>query len=116
MLKALRTELTYKNRQGPFSAGIAFYPYCTKSLDKLNAPLMILHGEKDAWAPADTCTAKMPSGKTEHEVVLHIYPNAHHDFDWPGLDETYEGQRLVYNPVATNKAIGHVKEFLEKHL
>lgn len=116
VLKALRTELTYKNSKGPFNAGIAFYPYCTKPLDKLNAPLMILHGEKDTWTPAYTCTAVMPSGKTEHEVVHHIYPDAYHDFDWPGLDETYEGQRLVYNPTATKQAIKHVKDFLEKHL
>ena len=116
VLKALRTELIYKNTQGPFRVGIAFYPYCTKPLDKLNAPLKILHGEKDNWTPAYTCTAEMPSGKTEHEVVHHIYPDAYHAFDWPGLDETYEGQRLVYNPEATKKAIGHVKGFLEKHL
>ncbi len=29
-LKALRTELTFKNSQGRFNKGIAFYPYCTK--------------------------------------------------------------------------------------
>ena len=116
VLKALRTDLTYKNTKGPFKAGIAFYPYCTEPLNNLNAPLIILQGVKDKWAPAETCTAEMPSGKTKHEVIHHIYPDAYHDFDWPGLDETYEGQRLVYNPTAAQQAIKHVKDFLEKHL
>ena len=77
---------------------------------------MIIHGENDKWTPAETCTAEMPSGKTKHEVVHHIYPDANHDFDWPGLDETFEGQRLLYNPAATKLAIKDVKAFLTKHL
>ena len=102
--------------KSPFSAGIAFYPYCTQKLDKLNAPLMILHGEKDTWTPAWTCTPEIPSGKTKYEIIHHIYPDAYHDFDWPGLDQTFEGQRLVYNPTAAKQAIKHVKDFFEKHL
>jgi dienelactone hydrolase len=116
VLAALRPDFTFDKNIGPFRAGVAFYPYCMGPLDKLNAPLLILHGEKDRWAPAETCAENIPKGETAREVIHHVYPDAYHDFDWPGADETFEGQRLLYNPVATKLAIGHVKGFLTEHL
>ena len=116
VLAALRTDLTLTQTKEPFRAGVSFYPYCIWALDKLNAPLLIIHGEKDKWAPAETCTEKMPIGETAHEVIHHIYPDAYHDFDWLGTDETFEGQRLLYSPAATKRAIKDVKAFLTKHL
>jgi dienelactone hydrolase len=116
VLAALRPDFTFAKTTGPFRAGIAFYPYCMGPLDKLDAPLLIIHGEKDRWAPAETCAERMPKEETEHEVIHHIYPDAYHDFDWPGTDETFEGQRLLYNSAATKLAAKHVKGFLTKHL
>jgi len=58
----------------------------------------------------------MPSGKTTHEVSLKVYPQAHHGFDFEGLDADREGHRLLYNQAAANDAIEQVRKFFEKHL
>jgi len=100
----------------PFNAAVAIYPYCYESLSQLKSPVLILIGEKDDWCPADYCTNFMPTGKTDHEAVLKVYPGAYHDFDFEGLDEIYEGHRLLYDPVAAKDAIIQVKSFFAKHL
>ena len=100
----------------PFKAAVAFYPYCYRSLSNLKSPVLILIGEKDDWCPADYCTNFMPSGNTEHEAVLKIYPGAYHDFDYEGLDEVYEGHTLRYDPPAAQDSIVQVKNFFEKYL
>ncbi|UCF86071.1 MAG: dienelactone hydrolase family protein, partial [Desulfobacteraceae bacterium] len=69
-------------RDSPFRAAIAFYPYCDHELVNLNAPLLILIGEFDDWCPASFCSAQMPSGDSDHEVSLKIYPGAYHGFDF----------------------------------
>lgn len=99
-----------------FTAAIAFYPYCTYSMNWLKAPLLILIGEADDWCPVSKCTDLMPSGGTEHEVILKIYPGAHHDFDWKGINRVVKGHRVQYNPEAAADAIIRVKHFLSKHL
>ncbi len=105
-----------KERENPFRAAIAFYPYCNYELDNLSAPLLILIGGFDDWCPAYYCSAKMPSGKSDHEVSLKIYPEASHGFDFEGIDLTVEGHRLLYDPIAASDAIDRVKKFLAKHL
>jgi dienelactone hydrolase len=101
----------------PFQASIAFYPYCYKTLDDLNAPLLILIGGLDDWCPAALCSANMPQeGKAKHEVILKIYQGAYHNFDWPDMDVIFMGHVLQYNRQAESDAIIQVKEFLEKHL
>jgi len=101
----------------PFQASIAFYPYCYKTLDDLNAPLLILIGGADDWCPAELCSSNMPKGeKTKHEVVLKVYPGAYHNFDWPDMDVIYMGHVLQYNRQAESDAIIQVREFLGKHL
>jgi len=101
----------------PFQAAIAFYPYCYKTLDDLNAPLLILIGGSDDWCPSELCSSNMPKeGKTKHEVILKVYPGACHNFDWPGMDITYRGHSLRYNYQVESDAIVQVREFLEKHL
>ena len=101
----------------PFQASIAFYPYCYKTLDDLNAPLLILIGALDDWCPAALCSSNMPKqGKTKHEVILKVYPGAYHNFDWPDMDVIYMGHVLQYNRQAESDAIIQIKEFLEKHL
>ena len=107
-------ENTYRDDK-PFKAAIAFYPWCS-FLAQPNAPLLILIGESDEWAPAYRCSRGMPSMSTEHEIILKTYPGAYHDFDWEGMNETYGGHRLLYDPVATQDAIIQVKSFLAKYL
>jgi dienelactone hydrolase len=58
----------------------------------------------------------MPSEKTEHEATLKVYPGAYHDFDFKGVDEVYEGHKLLYDQEAAEDAIKQVKFFLAKHL
>ena len=101
----------------PFQAAIALYPYCYKTLDDLNAPLLILIGALDDWCPAELCSSNMPKeGKSKHEVILKVYPGAYHNFDWSGMDVTLMGHTLRYNYKAESEAIVQVREFLEKHL
>jgi dienelactone hydrolase len=101
----------------PFQTSIAFYPYCYKTLDELNAPLLILIGASDDWCPAKLCSANMPKeGKSKHEVILKVYAGAYHNFDWPDMDVIYMGHVLQYNRQAESDAIIQVKDFLDRHL
>ncbi|MFQ5852605.1 MAG: dienelactone hydrolase family protein, partial [Candidatus Binatia bacterium] len=36
----------------PFQAAVAFYPWCRGAIYHLDAPLLILIGERDDWTPA----------------------------------------------------------------
>jgi dienelactone hydrolase len=98
-----------------FKAAVAFYPWCSTRLNKLNAPLMILIGESDDWTLSARCTRMMPKEPPDPEVILKIYPGAYHDFDWPGAENAY-GYTLKYDPKATADAVVRVKDFLAKHL
>lgn len=100
----------------PFKAGIAFYPPCSTSLKNLSAPLLILIGGADDWTPADRCSSAIPKENTDHEVILKIYPGAHHCFDWPGKNVSAYGHRLKYSPKAAKDSIKQVKKFLDKYL
>ena len=104
-------------REKLFRAAVAFYPYCKKWLGAVNAPLLILTGELDDWCPAQKCIDNVPEmTKTGHEVVLKVYPGAHHCFDIQGLDRTSYGHRLKYNRQAAADAQVQVKDFLAKYL
>jgi dienelactone hydrolase len=114
-LYAIDKTLHIKDRGDPFRLAIAFYPYCSILLRDLDAPLLILIGELDDWTPAQMCFLRMPSGKTDHETTLKIYPQAYHAFDFEGIDTSKEGHRLLYNPEAANDAVEQVKSFLAKY-
>ena len=102
----------------PFSAAIAFYPYCGHyTWSYFNAPLLILVGEKDDWTPAYLCTSALPpEGTTIHELTLKIYPGAYHTFDMRVKRRVYLGHHLEYNRAAEADAIVRVREFLAKYL
>jgi dienelactone hydrolase len=116
VLHAIDDMTSIRSRGDPFRMAIAFYPWCDRSLRDLNAPLLILTGELDDWCPAQMCFLRMPSGKTTHEVTLKIYPQAHHSFDFEGIDTSISGHRLLYNAEAANDAIEQVKQVLAKYL
>jgi dienelactone hydrolase len=99
-----------------FKAAIAFYPYCNRSLDRVNAPLLILAGELDDWCPAWLCSQMIPTGESRYEIILKIYPDAYHDFDWTGMDKVVKGHRVKFNAKATDDATLRVKTFLSSHL
>ena len=102
-------EGTYiQNRGDPFRLAIAYYPYCSFPLRGLNAPLLMLGGELDDVCPPQMCNLRMPSGKTTPEIILKVYPQAHHNFDFEG--------KGTHNPAAADDAIEQVRKFFAKHL
>lgn len=105
-----------QKRDDSFRSAVAIYPYCNLMLFDLNAPLLILIGEKDDWTPAVSCSMRMRSVQIGHEVILKIYLDSHHGFDWEGIDTLIEGHRVLFNPAALGDAIIQVKAFLAKHL
>jgi dienelactone hydrolase len=72
-------------------AAIAFYPDCTQfakphAAYKPAAPLLMLMGEEDDWAPVAPCAALAgKSGKDAQMLKLIAYPDSYHEFDAPGL-------------------------------
>jgi dienelactone hydrolase len=111
----------YPKRDNPFHVAVAMYPSCRKSLAALNAPLLILIGAKDDWTPAERCITMMPSGKSNFEVALKVYPDAYHAYDAIGKPREVQGSRgsshhLEHNPTAENDSIFRVRGFLEKYL
>ena len=110
----------------PFRSAIAFYPYCDDRLDNLNAPLLILIGDKDDWTGAAPCLHNIPrQGKANFEIILKVYPGAYHGFDCEGRDVNVMGiaplgyltpHRILYDPAGAADAIIQVKEVLAKHL
>ena len=115
-LHTISENIRIENRGDPFRVAVAFYPYCNIPMEDLSSPLLILIGNRDDWCPADKCSDMMPSRKTAHEVILKIYPEAYHCFDWEGMDKIYKGHRLLYDPAASADAIIQVREFLAKYL
>lgn len=100
---------------GPFKAAIAFYPLC-KQMSNINAPLLVLIGEKDDWTPAYQCEKFILPEESEQETVLKVYPNAYHCFDQPFNLRTYRGHKLGRNSSAASDAYDRVRAFLEKYL
>lgn len=104
-----------ENRKSPFQCAILFYPYCS-DISKLNAPLLILSGEKDDWCPPSTCKPLASLNNSQFEITLKIYENATHAFDYEGIDTAAQGHVLKYNPEATKDAVSQVQNFLSKYL
>ncbi|MEI6306310.1 MAG: dienelactone hydrolase family protein [Deltaproteobacteria bacterium] len=110
----------YPKRDNPFQAAVAMYPSCRKSLAELNAPLLILIGAKDDWTPAERCVNMMPTGKSNYEVSLKVFPDAYHAFDMIGKAREVMGSQsshhLEHNVAAEKESIVMGREFLEKYL
>jgi len=105
-----------EKKNDPFRAAVAFYPFCGEPLSRLSAPLLILAGELDTKCPVRTCSLNMPTVEPVHEVILVVYPDACHCFDWEGMDLEYMGDRYRYNHEAATDAIVRLRRFLAKHL
>ena len=111
VLEAVQVE----HQGGPFKVAIAYYPYC-KPMADINAPLFVLIGEEDDWTPAHRCQKYILPEESMHEVVLKVYPNAHHSFDQPYSLRTSRGHKLGRNSTAALDSYDKVKAFLEKYL
>ena len=98
----------------PFKAAVAYYPYCTSLFD-LNAPLLILIGAEDDWTPAGLCQTRLPNN-SQYDIILKIYPEAHHGFFFPVRPQIYYGHRIEYSPNATRDAKERTIQFLDKYL
>ncbi len=99
-----------------FAAGVAFYPNCSSAAAVVSAPLLVLVGALDDWAPASDCRemAALPhdGGAPERVVVL---PGAHHAFDVEAIrvrPRNVFGHHLEYNEAATVATDAIVAEFL----
>jgi dienelactone hydrolase len=117
---------------GPdFRAAIAFYPgSCSEQRMGSDwtpkIPLMILIGEKDVWTPHEPCKALADHAIARGApITWHAYPDAYHDFDWPGLKRkelpaytTRAGVVPVVaeDPASHADAIRRVQGFLAAHI
>jgi len=99
----------------PFQAAVAFYPYC-KPLYTVNAPLLVLIGEKDDWTPANLCQFYIKPKEGWPEIILIVYPDAYHAFDAPFGIGSYMGHITGRNSSAAEDSYKRVKAFLEKYL
>jgi len=84
-----------EKRESPFQCAVLFYPYCF-SITNLNAPLLILIGQKDDWVPQSLCKTLNIANKSQFDIAFKIYENAGHCFDWEGIDMVYQGHTLKY--------------------
>ena len=94
---------------------MALYPWCDP-LVKPEAPLLILIGDLDEFTPVEYCERFMMMGGAGRDVVLKIYPGAHHVFDLKGTDFRYRGYIGRYDAEAASDAIERIRVFLARHL
>jgi dienelactone hydrolase len=117
---------------GPdFRAAIAFYPgSCSEQ--RMGAdwtpsiPLMVMIGEKDVWTPAGPCKELVDRAVSRGaSITWQAYPDAYHDFDWPGLKRrelTAYTTRAGVVPITAEDpgshadAIRRVQGFLADHI
>jgi dienelactone hydrolase len=101
-----------------FAAGVAYYPPCaygSAMSAEFYAPVLILIGEKDDWAPAADCERLHARQQTQApgRVRLIVYPGAAHVFDFNAPPRRNEyGHYLAYEPDATRDAAKRVEAFL----
>ena len=111
------SKYTYiKNRGNSFTAAVAYCPTITQTLHGLDAPLLILHAELDKMNNVDRLPMVVPSGKTGHELIYHIYPGVTLGFDWQGFDGPVVGGKGKYNPEIAEDAFRRTNEFFGKYL
>jgi dienelactone hydrolase len=100
-----------------FAAGVAYYPPCAYSPAEFYAPVLILIGEKDDWAPAAACQ-QLYARQHAHapgRLRLIVYPGATHVFDVNAPPRRNEyGKDLAYDPDATRDAARRVESFLHE--
>lgn len=102
-------------RGNPFTAAVAFYPACYKSIDPIS-PLLVLSGGRDRWTPVDFCLRHAPAGSRTDMFRIEVYPEAYHCFDWVGIDTEQQGHILRHHTRYAKDAFVKVKAFFYQHL
>lgn len=109
-----------------FGAAIAFYPRCFPARAETwrsKTPLLLLLGELDDWTGAVPChrLARQLS-RAGFDVRHRTYPDAHHSFDYPGLERRRvpdanggRGATVEYNSAAAVDSELQVRKFLAEH-
>ena len=122
-----RAQLQPQSKDSPdFRSAVAFYPGCRRLSNaawSARVPTLILIGRADDKASAATCQQMVAGARGRSaRVEIHVYPNAHHDFDHPnrplqprtGLAFSADGSGRVHsgtNPAARADALKRVPEW-----
>ncbi|HEY0297413.1 MAG TPA: dienelactone hydrolase family protein, partial [Bordetella sp.] len=93
VLNAIRASSPARRAAGQgesFRAAVAFYPAsCSRKRQggdwSSPVPLLVLLGGKDVWIPLDDCKDLLGHASPAAQLAWHVYDDAYHDFDWPGL-------------------------------
>ena len=115
VLYAVDAGFDIKNREEPFIAAVAFYPYCTRPLIRPDTPLLVFVGGRDEICRAENCKRALGGEKSSHEITLKEYKNAYHCFDWE-ISVMWNGNRLQHNPEAAVDAVNRTERFLRKRM
>jgi len=116
-------------------AAIAVYPGCSAYLNsrdgyRLNAPLLLMIGEKDDWTPAKPCVAlhqKVGVQYPDDVFELRVYPDSYHGFDSPNAPlrvrkdvpngiNPGQGVTTGGNPAARKQAYAEMFKFLRRRV
>jgi len=131
MLGAVMEDGVHNLYDAGFAGVVAFYPPCrTIHAGRVVAPLLVLVGEQDNWAPSKPCRAMAERSRdTDNPVSLFVLPGAQHGFDNPdNRDETLfsdvwnpnkvptKGAIVAYDRHASKASRAKVKEFLQQRL
>lgn len=124
-LASVERGMIERSSEEKFRAAIAFYPPCLSLKGRMTVPTLILIGEFDDWTPAGECR-NLAEGRDDYgisrqqgvgvPIELVVYPGAYHGFDVPGLAApvTFLGHHLEFNPAATERSIGAIRDFLNR--
>ena len=101
-----------------FKAAIAYYPSCTGDSGMVQVPTLVMIGESDDWAWAQSCREMLARAvKQGAPLKLIVYPNATHDFNVPAAAPyLIDGHHLSYDPEATQDAVKQVRDFFRDQL
>lgn len=110
-------------------AAVAFYPGCTEVLKnshyRLQAPLLLMAGERDDWTAAAPCVRlHQRLGTQASRFEIEVYPDSYHSFDHASVPRvrdnvgsTRSGQATVGgNPAARVASRERMFRFLEEQL
>jgi dienelactone hydrolase len=124
VLMAWRTQS--KHPEVKLRALLALYPGCGSQLPPPDvAPLLILAGAKDDWAPPENCQKLADAAREAgRPVTIVVYPDARHAFDAANLKRPVfvsiakggKGATVEYNPKAHEDSEKQVKHFLAAQL
>ena len=115
VLETIKQSISNGLATQPFQAAIAFYPLCNEP-ETINAPMLILTGDKDSWTPAELCERYVGKLPSQNRVKLKVFAGAYHAFDHPGIDIEELGYIIRSNPEAAAEASQIAHEFLEEWL